>query len=134
LRIALVEAQSLGVAELAALFREGFSDYEVPLALDDAEFAEHLAQNDIDLACSRVAVADRPVSLALIARRADQAWVGGMATVPAYRRQLATRGALRYANVPPDDRFARALDALGAHREASQFELRLTLPAASSMP
>jgi GNAT superfamily N-acetyltransferase len=46
-----------------------------------------VAQNDIDLACSRVAVVDRPASLALIGRRENEAWVGGMATAPAYRRQ-----------------------------------------------
>ncbi len=80
-------AESLALGELAALFREGFSDYQVPLALDEAAFAEHVAQNDIDLACSRVALAERPAALALIARRAARAWIGGMATVPAYRRR-----------------------------------------------
>lgn len=226
------------------------------LALDESAFAEHLARNDIDLSCSRVVVVDRPASLALIGRRGDEAWVGGMATVPAHRRRglgeqalvaaieavacptvwlevlqgnrpaialyeklgfervrelivwtleapgtaawrpakpdrvhdwiaahrtvrepwqradgslariealvverdgepagaalyrerhgvrilmqaaavdeaaaretlLATAGALRFANVPPDDVFAHALEQLGARREASQFELRL---------
>ncbi len=34
-----------------------------------------------------MAVVDRPASLALVGRRGDEAWVGGMATAPAYRRQ-----------------------------------------------
>ncbi|MGO9820759.1 MAG: GNAT family N-acetyltransferase [Solirubrobacteraceae bacterium] len=44
---------------------------------------------------------------------------------------LAARGGVRFANVPSDDRFAHALEQLGARREASQFELRLTLPPVS---
>jgi hypothetical protein len=38
---------------------------------------------------------------------------------------LAVKGGLRFANVAPDDPFARALEELGGRREASQFELML---------
>jgi GNAT superfamily N-acetyltransferase len=80
-------AADFGAGALAELFNEGFSDYPVPLALDEAAFADHIRSTDIDLELSRVALADRPVALALIARRGSEAWVGGMGTAPAHRRK-----------------------------------------------
>jgi GNAT superfamily N-acetyltransferase len=80
-------AAEFGAGALAELFNEGFSDYPVPLALDEAAFHDHIRSTDIDLDLSRVAVAERPVALALIARRGSETWVGGMGTAPAHRRR-----------------------------------------------
>ncbi len=72
--------------ELVRVFNLGFSDYLVPMVMDEAGLADHIACNDIDLACSRVAVDTEPVGFALAARRGTEAWIGGMGVAPAYRR------------------------------------------------
>jgi ribosomal protein S18 acetylase RimI-like enzyme len=82
----LVRASSLDLSELVRVFNLGFSDYLVPLQLDGSEMADHIAHNDIDLVCSQVAVDVEPVTVALLARRGREAWLGGMGTAPAYRR------------------------------------------------
>ena len=82
----LVSAQSLSAGELVRVFNLGFSDYLVPMVMDDSALSDHIAYNDIDLACSRVAVDVEPVGFALAARRGTEAWIGGMGTAPAYRR------------------------------------------------
>jgi ribosomal protein S18 acetylase RimI-like enzyme len=54
--------------------------------MDEPGLTDHIANNDIDLDCSRVAVDVEPVGFALVARRGTEAWIGGMGTSPAYRR------------------------------------------------
>jgi ribosomal protein S18 acetylase RimI-like enzyme len=83
----LMRASELPEQALVELFNAGYSDYLLPMRLSAAVFAEHVAANDIDLACSRVVLDDQPAAFALIARRDGAGWVGGMATVPGYRRR-----------------------------------------------
>jgi len=83
----LIPASQLSEQALVELFNAGYSDYLLPMRLTTAAFAQHVAVNDIDLECSRVALDDEPAALALIARRDGAGWVGGMATVPRYRRR-----------------------------------------------
>jgi GNAT superfamily N-acetyltransferase len=85
--VELIPARSLSLSELTALFNAAYSDYLVPLAMDENAFRRHLADNDIDLEVSRVAMAPGPVAFALIGRRGREAWVGGMGTVPECRRR-----------------------------------------------
>ena len=82
----LVSARALDPTELVRVFNLGFSDYLVPMQMDEAGLADHIAHNDIDLERSRVAVDVEPVGFALVARRGTEAWIGGMGTSPAYRR------------------------------------------------
>jgi ribosomal protein S18 acetylase RimI-like enzyme len=82
----LVSASSVDPGQLVRVFNLGFSDYLVALQLDESEMADHIANNDIDLLCSRVAVDVEPVAFALVGRRGTDAWIGGMGTSPAYRR------------------------------------------------
>ena len=82
----LVSASSVDRGQLVRVFNLGFSDYLVALQLDESETADHIANNDIDLLCSRVAVDVEPVAFALVGRRGTDAWIGGMGTSPAYRR------------------------------------------------
>ena len=71
---------------LTALFNDAFSDYLVPMRLDDDAFAAHVELNDIDLSASPVAFdGDRAVAFALVAIRAEEAWIGGMGTRPSER-------------------------------------------------
>jgi GNAT superfamily N-acetyltransferase len=79
-------ASSLDPGELVRVFNLAFSDYLVPLRMDAAGLAHHIANNDIDLECSPVAIDVEPVSFALVGRRGTEAWIGGMGTSPAYRR------------------------------------------------
>jgi GNAT superfamily N-acetyltransferase len=83
----LIPAEQLSEAALLDLFNAGYSDYLLPMRLTGAAFAEHVAANGIDLACSRVVVDDQPAAFALIAYRDGGGWVGGMGTVPRYRRR-----------------------------------------------
>jgi ribosomal protein S18 acetylase RimI-like enzyme len=83
----LMRASELREHALVDLFNAGYSDYLLPMRLTTAAFAEHVAANHIDLDCSRVVRDDQPAALALIAHRDDAGWVGGMATVPEYRRR-----------------------------------------------
>jgi ribosomal protein S18 acetylase RimI-like enzyme len=84
----LTPAAQLSEAELLDLFNAAYSDYLLPMRLTRAAFAEHLAANGIDLACSRVVLDDdEPAAFALIAPRDGAGWVGGIGTVPQYRRR-----------------------------------------------
>lgn len=83
----VLSADRLEIPALAGLFSECYSDYLIDLNIDEAGFWRHLETNDIDLSCSRAAVDGRPVALALIGRRDAAGWVGGMGTIPSYRRR-----------------------------------------------
>jgi GNAT superfamily N-acetyltransferase len=85
--VQLIAADSLELPVLVALFNEGFSDYLVPMQLDEAAFRAHVERNDIDLACSRVAADEEPVAFVLVGVRDGEAWIGGMGTVPGERRR-----------------------------------------------
>lgn len=87
----VVPAAGLGTAKLLEVFNAGFSDYLVPLRLDEAALRAHLHENDIALDRSPVALADEPAAFALLGIRGDDAWIGGMATVPAQRRNGLAR-------------------------------------------
>ena len=80
-------AAELRPGELLQVFNAGFSDYLVPLQLDEDTLRTHLRENDIALDRSPVTlVAGGPVAFALVGVRGGDAWIGGMATVPAHRR------------------------------------------------
>ncbi|HEY2790180.1 MAG TPA: GNAT family N-acetyltransferase [Gaiellales bacterium] len=83
----VISADTLGATELVELFNAGFSDYFVPMQLDEAALREHLEGNDIELRDSPVVVAARPAAFALLGVRGADAWVGGMATIPDQRRR-----------------------------------------------
>ncbi len=82
----VVPAAELSTAEFLKVFNSGFSDYVVPLRLDASALRAHLRENDIELDRSPVAVAEEPAAFALLGIRGRDAWIGGMATVPAHRR------------------------------------------------
>lgn len=87
----VVPAADLGAAKLLEVFNAGFSDYLVPLRLDEAALRAHLHENDIALDRSPVALAEEPAAFALLGVRDGDAWIGGMATVPAKRRSGLAR-------------------------------------------
>lgn len=82
----VVTAAELGRGQLLEVFNAGFSDYLIPLQLDEGTLGTHLRENDIALDRSPVAVGEKPVAFALVGVRGPDAWIGGMATTPAHRR------------------------------------------------
>lgn len=90
----ILPATALDLSGLAELFSACFSDYVVPMHMDEHALHEHVENNGIDLGCSRVVLKERPVAFALIARRGKAAWVGGMGTLPSHRRHGLGRAAL----------------------------------------
>lgn len=85
--MSLVFADTLAPSALAGLFNAGFSDYLVPLQLDEAALREHVRVHDIDLAASPVATEPDAAAFALLGVRGPDAWIGGMATAPPHRRR-----------------------------------------------
>jgi ribosomal protein S18 acetylase RimI-like enzyme len=93
----IAEAQTLTLAQLAALFNQGYRGYSTPIEVDPPGMQRHLTHYDIDLTLSRVAIDDGLAAFALIGRRGPQVWVGGMGTAPDYRRQGIGERVLRAA-------------------------------------
>ncbi len=87
----IATAAELRRGRLLEVFNAGFSDYLVPLQLDEGTLRTHLRENDIALDRSPVAVDEEPVAFALLGIRGPDAWIGGMATTPAHRRQGLAR-------------------------------------------
>jgi GNAT superfamily N-acetyltransferase len=92
--VTLLPATALDLPALAKLFSACFSDYVVPMHMDERALREHVEINGVDLGCSRVVVEERPAAFALIARRGAAAWVGGMGTLATHRRRGLGRCAL----------------------------------------
>jgi ribosomal protein S18 acetylase RimI-like enzyme len=82
----LVPARHFDVPALTQLFNAGFSGYRFPMHLTEEAFRDHLALYDIDLDSSQVVVDDGPVAFALVGRREDTGWIGGIGTTPSRRR------------------------------------------------
>lgn len=99
-------ASELSEPALLDLFNAGYADYLLPMRLTAAAFAEHVAANDIDLACSRVVLDGQPAAFALIAQRNGAGWVGGLGTIPQYRRRGLGEEALTAALAALRDRGA----------------------------
>lgn len=91
----LLPASAFALPALAELFSACFSDYVVPMHMDQRALREHVEANGIDLECSKVVlVGERPVAFALIACRRGAGWVGGMGTVRSQRRRGLGKRAL----------------------------------------
>jgi ribosomal protein S18 acetylase RimI-like enzyme len=108
--VTLIPAAALPRADLLALFNLAYSDYLVPLALDERAFAEHLACYDVDLDGSRVLVDPAPAALALVARRGAAGWVAGVGTAPDQRRRGLAARALRDALQAAHERGCATVD------------------------
>jgi ribosomal protein S18 acetylase RimI-like enzyme len=77
-------ARTLGGERLLQLFNAAYSDYYVPIELNDDAFDAIVELWDIDLDASRV-IGDN--AFAFLAARGDRGWIGGMGAVPSARRR-----------------------------------------------
>jgi ribosomal protein S18 acetylase RimI-like enzyme len=82
-----IAARAFDVPTLTQLFNAGFSGYPFSMQLSEAAFGDHVALFDIDLGISQVVQDGRPSAFALVGRRGQAAWIGGMGTTPSYRRR-----------------------------------------------
>jgi ribosomal protein S18 acetylase RimI-like enzyme len=90
--IAFHPADRFSRAELAALWNRAYEHYFVPVAFDEQRLGRHLRRADVDLAQSRVLVADgEPAGLALVGRRQARAYLAGFGIVSAQRRRGLAR-------------------------------------------
>ncbi len=90
-------ARNLGGSALARVFNAGFAEYVVPLQMSEEALTEHVDVNDIDLGCSRVLADPEPIAFALVGRRSNAAWIGGMGIAPSRRGQGLGERTLRSA-------------------------------------
>jgi len=75
-----------GIDRTAELASQGFADYWVPLTLSGAGLLSMVRQDSVDLAASRIILdRDRPVGVALIARRGWTSRLAAMAVIPEAR-------------------------------------------------
>jgi ribosomal protein S18 acetylase RimI-like enzyme len=86
-------ASDLAVADLAAVWRQAYDGYFVPLQFDEMQLARHIRWSGLDLSLSLVAFeGEAPLGLSLAAHAHGRAWIGGFGIAPAFRRQgWATR-------------------------------------------
>lgn len=117
-------ADALAPAALAELFNAGFSDYLVPLQLDEAALREHVRVHDVDLAASPVATAgDAAAAFALVGVRGAAGWIGGMATAPPYRRRGLGRRVMAAALEAASQRGCRTVGLEVVDRNAAAIAL-----------
>ena len=83
----LRSARSLAPGERAELFNAAYEGYAVPFHLNVEQMEFMDAAFDLDLDASRVAFRDgKPVGLANLGLRGEEAWIGGVGAVAAARR------------------------------------------------
>lgn len=123
----LVPATQLSEPALVDVFNASYSDYLLPMRLTGGAWSEHIAANEIDLACSRVVLDDEPAALALIAVRDGAGWVGGMGTVPRHRRRGIGEKALTAGLAALSDRGAGVawLEVIDQNQRASRLYEKL---------
>ena len=82
---------------LATAFRFAFSDYFVPMDMDEAHLREFIYVNDIDLSLSFLVESPggQPLGQALSGRRGELGWIGGVGLHPEYRGKGIGRDVVR---------------------------------------
>lgn len=121
----LTTAATLDPAALLELFNASYSDYLIPLRFRAADLDEHVTAHAIDLGLSCVVNDDGPAAFALIGRRGERAWIGGMGTRPDRRRRGLGEHALRAAIGAATRAGASAVDLeviVGNHRAIALYE------------
>jgi GNAT superfamily N-acetyltransferase len=96
LTVRLEPASSFALSELAAVFTAAYSDYFVPMQVDEQALRTMVSTFDVRLDESRVAVLDGGlVGFANLAVRGEAAWIAGVGVVPECRRSGTGRELMR---------------------------------------
>ncbi len=86
--VTVAPASDFGAAELTALWNRAYEGYFVPIAFDEQRFARHLRRGNVELALSRVMVADGAAcGISLVGRRGERAYLAGFGIGASHRRQ-----------------------------------------------
>jgi ribosomal protein S18 acetylase RimI-like enzyme len=84
----LVPASEIDFAVFLDTFNAAYRDYFVLLQMELEPMRQLIQRDAVDLAASRVALADgRPVGVGMLAIREQQGWIGGLGIVPSHRGQ-----------------------------------------------
>jgi ribosomal protein S18 acetylase RimI-like enzyme len=85
-------AAAFSLSELAAIWRDAYAGYYVPLQFDEKQLSRHLLWSGIDLQASMVGLVEgEPFGLSLAALDGTGAWIGGFGVGERFRRRgLAT--------------------------------------------
>ena len=88
----IISAQEVSNAALASAMGDAFSDYAIPLQVDEAAFTFMMRQRGLDRAASRVAVVDGEVAaIWLVAIRDTRSYLISSGTQPAFRSRGMAR-------------------------------------------
>lgn len=84
----LLPATAFTLDELTAVYNQTRNDYLIPMPMNAGRLNEYITLYDVDLSCSRVAVAGQNiVGLAMLGIRAHQSWITRLGVLPDGRRQ-----------------------------------------------
>ena len=98
-------ASALDRARRAELFTSAYEGYLLPFRIDEQQLAGMDAAFDIDVDASRIASRDGElVGLGNLGVRGDDAWIGGVAVVPAARRSGVGEALMHALHEQADDR------------------------------
>ncbi|HEU0053710.1 MAG TPA: GNAT family N-acetyltransferase, partial [Longimicrobium sp.] len=82
----IVAASTLMLSELTRLWNAGYTDYFVPIQLDEARMRRHLACGPVDLSRSLVVMdGGTPVAFSFLATRGERGWIGRFGVAPSHR-------------------------------------------------
>ena len=92
--VELLPASAFDLATLTEIYNRARVDYLVPMPMNPGKMRDYLQVYDVDLERSRVAwdpAADRPLGLAMLGLRDDQAWITRVGVMPEARQAGAGR-------------------------------------------
>ena len=82
----LQSVSSAGLQPSLEIFNRGFSDYIIPIQLDDASWASFVVQEGIDTKASQVLLmGSKQIGIALVSRRGWSSRIAAMSIVPEAR-------------------------------------------------
>jgi ribosomal protein S18 acetylase RimI-like enzyme len=95
--IKLVAADGVDFKVFTATLNRAYADYFVPLSMTPDELRTRVLQDNIrlDLSCA-VYDDERMVGLAMVARRGNEGWIGGVGVIPQYRGRGIGRQIMDY--------------------------------------
>ena len=117
----LTSAASLSYDKLSRLINQAYSDYFLPVWLDEEQFAQMCYEEDVDLSMSVVTLAEGdPVGIALLSRRGKRGWVSGVGVLPLWRRRGIARQMLQHLQASARDAgmASLTLEVLGQNHRA----------------
>lgn len=84
--LTLLPATDVRFADFVSAFNTAYQDYIVPLQMDIDQMRQLVRREAVDLSASRVVIVDDEiVAMAMLAKRENQGWIGGVGVIPDQR-------------------------------------------------